>query len=81
MKCFSEENFEIEITDLLKQNNISKDNAQFKIDMKQIPLIPIEFYEGENFTIEIPEIENESYKLVVILENENSIELNNLKSN
>lgn len=81
MKCFSEENFEIEITDLLKQNNISKDNAQIKIDMKQIPLIPIEFYEGENFTIEIPEIENESYKLVVILENENSIELNNLKSN
>lgn len=69
------------ITDFLKQNNISKDNAQFKIDMKQIPLIPIEFYEGEKFIIEIPEIENESYKLVVILENENSIELNNLKSN
>lgn len=74
MKCFSKENFEIEITDFLKQNNISKDNAQYKIDTKQIPLIPIEFYEGENFTIEIPEIENQSYKLVVILENENSIE-------
>lgn len=74
MKCFSEENFEIQITDFLKQNSISKDNAQYKIDMNKIPLIPIEFYEGENFTIEIPEIENENYKLVVILENEKSTE-------
>lgn len=74
MKCFSEENFEIEITDFLKQNSISKDNAQYKIDMNKIPLIQIEFYEGENFTIEIPEIENENYKLVVILENEKSTE-------
>lgn len=75
MKCFSEENFEIEITDFLKQNSISKDNAQYKIDMNKIPLIPIEFYEGENFTIEIPQIENENYKLVVIIENEKEEEL------
>ena len=76
MKCFSNENFEIEITDFLVQNGISKDSTEYKIDMKQIPLIPIAFYQGNKFTVEIPQIENESYKLVVILENDNSTESN-----
>ena len=70
MKCFSEENFEFEMTNFLKQNNISKDSAKYEVRIEQTVLIAKELYKLENFTVEISHFENEHYKLVVLRENE-----------
>ncbi|MGC6437899.1 MAG: hypothetical protein ACON4B_02855 [Flavobacteriaceae bacterium] len=70
MKCFSEENFEFEMTNFLKQNNISKDSAKYEVGIEQTVLIAKELYKLENFTVEISHFENEHYKLVVLRENE-----------
>lgn len=76
MKCFSKENFEIEITNFLKQNNISTESAKSKIEKTETSLLHIDVYEGENFTVEVPKMKNESYHLVVIEEKNNSIQSN-----
>ena len=68
MKCFSEENLEKELDELLKLNNISKDSGKVNLNVMS-GTEPLTFYEGNGFTIEIPPVDG-SRKLIVIKKDE-----------
>lgn len=69
MKCISKDKFNNELAILLKENDIPKSSGIEKFDYGPSS-DPTIVYKASEFTIEVPPINNEDYKMIVIFQNE-----------
>ena len=69
MKCISKNKFNNELAILLRENDIPKSSGIEKFDFGPSSR-PTIVYKASEFTIEVPPINNEDYKMIVIFQNE-----------
>ena len=69
MKCISKDKLYNELDILLKENDIPKSSGFEKFDFGPSSE-PTIVYKASEFTIEVPPINNEDYKMIVIFQNE-----------